>query len=215
MMKTNNADMKFGNTIAIVAIIIILFSLAGIFFNIYKFNKQVTGYASGYVNLTINTQITINVTNDTINWGQGTVTSPYTNASLTTNQTTPGTALRGNWSGTNAKALVIANIGNINCSLSLTAAKTAATFFGGSAGDRQYQWNVTTKDSAAACINNSALGVFTDVNTTAGGTKFCNHMNFLTASNEIFVDVKLVVPYDATNTGVQSDIVTITADTAG
>ncbi len=214
-MKTGNIDMKYGNLLIILAIIVILLSLTSIFLNFYKLNKQVTGYALGFVNLTVNTQITINVTNDTINWGQGIVTPPFTNASLTTNQSTVGTALRGNWSGANAKALVIANIGNINCSLSLTSAKTAATFFGGSAGDQQYQWNVTTKDSAAACINSTALGVFVNTNTTSGGTKFCSHLNFLTASNEIFVDIKLVVPYDATNTGVQSDIITITADTAG
>ncbi len=216
-MKMNKETNTLNNTIVILANIVVILSLASIFINIYKvpeFKKKMTGYALGYVNLTVNTQITLNVTNENVNFSAGTMTGGVTNATLTTHGANAATITNGNWS-TTAQALAIANIGNLNCSITLAGTKTSASFFGGNAGDRMYQWNVSNKD-ANSCgnwsANITAKNVFADVNTST--TTFCDKLDFNVARNEMFIDFKLVVPYDANLTGAQSDIITISANTA-
>jgi len=202
----------------VVVLVFAFFVLSFIMFAyaLYNINVKTTGYASGYVNVTIATAVTINVTNNTVNWGSGTVNAGSDNASLITNGAAEGTATRGNWSGTNAKALVVANIGNINCSLHISGTKTAETFFGGTADQRAYQWNVSNKDANSCGAWNTtefptlagAGGqAWQDVNTSAATV--CDQLDFHTDKNEVFIDFKLVVPYDATLTGDRSDTITI------
>lgn len=201
------------NLLVILAVIVIVLSLISIFINVLKIPeiRKVTGYASGYVNLTINTQITLNVTNAYVNFSSGTVGIGATNATLTTRGDAAATVVNGNWT-TTARALAIANVGNINCSIALNGVKTAATFFGG-LGEELYQWNVSSKDVGAcgAWGENSAKNVFANVNTTAATV--CNKLDFNLAKNEMWIDFMLVVPYNGTSAGAQSDIITISANT--
>lgn len=208
-----NINNNSNNLLAILAIIVIVLSLISIFINVLKIPefRKVTGYASGYVNLTINSQVTLNVTNAYVNFSSGTVDPGATNATLTTHGAADATILRGNWSIT-ARALVIANIGNVNCSIVLSGTKTSATFFGG-VGQELYQWNISNKElnSCGAWGETSAKDVFANVNTTAA--TICNKLDFNLIKNEMFIDFRLVVPYNisAANTGAQSDTITITA----
>jgi len=206
-------EQKINKSVVIFAVLVILISIANISMTLYKFaeyKNSISGHAlgSGYVNVTVSTQITVNFSRDTINWGAGTITAGNVNATLTTKGET-STVVRGNWSTTNAKGLILANVGNVNSSLVLGGVKTGATFFGGSTPE--YQWNISSKDTNS-CVSPATLGAWADVNTS---TKFCTQFGYLTDANELYVDILLTIPYDATLTGVQSDIITATASTAG
>lgn len=206
---------KYLMIIAIIAVIVSAVNLGVIIIKAPVIMDRITGYASsGYVNITVSTQITINLTTDTINWGPGTVTPPYTNASLyTKGATTTANVTRGNWSTASTPGIVIANIGNVNASLTLASGDNAADFFGGTAADQAYEWNVSNKE-LASCTGGEPLGVWRNVNKTTAG-KFCSQFSYLTASNEMYLDIHLVVPNTATKIGLQSDTITVTADTAG
>ena len=213
--KTNNLNNIF-------AIIVIVLSLVSIFINISKvpeIREKLSGYASyyGYVNITINTQINLNITNPYVNFSSGTVTAGATNATLITNGSSLASVTNGNWS-TSAKALTIANIGNINCSLNISGTRTAATFFGGSTGDQLYQWNVSNKElgSCSAWNETSMKEKFANVNLTSTGAVVCNQLGYNVARNEMWIDFKLAVPYDATVniSAAQYDTITISADAA-
>jgi len=209
-------DKNFSNMIFIFAVVIIIISIANISMTFYKFSeheKSITGntLGSGYVNVTVSTQITVNFSRDTLSWGPGTITSGNVNATLTTKGET-ATVARGNWSTTNAKALILSNVGNINASLVLGGTKTGASFFGGSTPE--YKWNISNKDTGS-CANSSAGlpgSAWANVNTS---TKFCNQFGYMVGGNEIYIDILMTIPYDATSDGVQSDIITATASTAG
>lgn len=206
MQKNNKKHIYFYMCIFIVFIILI----AGFF---YVSKTTFTGFAAGYVNLTVNTQVTINVTSDTVDWGSGTVGAGFTNATLTTHGPATSTVSGGNWS-TDARPIALSNIGNVNCSLKLQGVKTAATFFGGSAGNQLYQWNISNKDPGSCGVwgELSAKNVFADVNTSQA--TICDQLDYHRDSNEVYIDFRLVVPYDATVTGAQFDVITITGDAA-
>jgi len=140
-MKNNSKD-NVNNVVVVLVFAFFAISLIMFAYTLYDWGVKTTGYATGYVNITVNTVVSINVTTGTVNWSSGTITAPATNATLTTHGTDAGTATNGNWSGTNAEAIVVANIGSINCSLAISGTKTAATFFGGSAAQQLYQWNL-------------------------------------------------------------------------
>lgn len=200
----------------IIAIIVIVLSLASIFVSLFdsKLIKKMTGYASGYVNITIGTQVIVNLTVDTLNWSSGTITGGNTNSTLTTHGNNSGTVLRGNWSGNDAKAFVVENIGSVNSSLFLYSEKNASTFFASLTNSNQeFKFNVSNKDSNS-CSGTSLIGNWIDVNTTSPGTKYCSQFSYSRNSNEIYIDVSLTVPYDSGNIGVISDTITITVDAA-
>ena len=205
---------NLNNVICIFAVIAIIISIANVSMSLYKFSeykKSITGntLGSGYVNVTVSTQLAVNFSRDTLNWGPGIVSAGETNATLSTSQEA-ATASRGNWSTTNAKGLILANIGNLNASIVLAGTKTGTTFFGGSTPE--YKWNITAKDTNPCISTSFTLGQWYAVNTTA---KICSHLGYLAAANEIYIDILLTVPYDATITGIQSDTITATASTAG
>ncbi len=204
--------------LAVIAISVIVLSLMNIFINIFEIPKlieKLTGYASGYVNVTISNQIVVNLTIDTLDWGSGTITGGNTNATLKTNGNNAGTVLRGNWSGDNAKAFVVENIGNVNCSLFLYSEKNASSFFASLSNSNQdFKFNVSNKNSNS-CSGTALLGSWIDVNTTSSGTKYCSQFDYHRDNNEIYIDVLLTVPNDAGNIGAISDTITITADAGG
>jgi len=198
----------------VIALIAFVFSL--IYFEILA---KPTGYAaySGYVNLTINTLISLNVTNNTVNWGAGMVDQGATNATLITHGGKIGTVSDGNWSGTNALGLFIENVGNINCSVALQSGKNATGFLGGTAPE--YQWNISNAHAGAcgAWGELTSKDKFANVNFTAAAT-VCNKLTFLSGKRGIYIDFRLVVPIDVNATiassTVQADTITINGNSA-
>ena len=113
-------------------------------------------------------------------------------------------------------ALAIANIGNVNCSINISGTKTAQTFFGGTAAYQAYQWNISNKEanSCGAWNETTMKETFADVNISTAAAIVCNKLDFNINRNEMWIDFKLAVPYDATNTGIQFDTITISANPA-
>lgn len=209
-MKLNN------NLMVVITIFLILIIFINIFV-IFNFESYLTGKVTraGYVNITILTAININLTRDSINWSSGAVNIGEKNATLYTRGDNAGIVARGNWSGTNAQAFIVENIGSINCSIRLQTTKNAHDFFNSSTNsNEQYMWNVSNKE-LNSCSGEVILGNWTDVNKTSGGTEFCKQFNNQQSNNEIYVDILLTVPYDTQNTGEQSDILTVFADASG
>jgi len=179
--------------------------------------QKLTGYVStnyGYVNLSISSYVSINLSTDSVSWGSGAINSGETNATLYTVRNGSAVVQRGNWSATNVTALHVENMGNVNCSLSIQTGKNAHDFFNSlTNSNEQYMLNVTNKESGSC--SGDLLGSWVNVNKTSGGTRFCNNLGFNKDVNEIYVDVLFTIPYDAGNIGQQSDVIIITGDASG
>jgi len=211
-MKSDNLLVIF----VVGVILIVLINISVVFIKISDFEREMSGLvSSGYVNLSVNTIMTINLTRASLNWGSGRVNAGNsTGAILYTSGNKDGTVIGGSWTGSGVNGFIVENIGNINASLKLKTGKNASDIFAGSSGSNQeYKLNVTNKEPGS-CSGGVVLGEWVDVNVTSPGTKYCNQFSPLLGSNEIFVDVWLKVPYDTSNLGTQSDILTITASAA-
>jgi len=210
-------EIKLINIITVlsfISILIILINITAVFIKISDFKKEMTGKASAYVNLSVSSSVTINMTRDTMDWGSGRVDSESTNAILYTQGDADANVSNGNWSVNNAKAFVVENVGSVNVSLSLQNANNASDFFASASGlNQEYKLNVSNKE-AGSC-SGELLNVWTDVNKTNGGTKYCTQFSSLNTKDEIFIDVWLKVPYDASNLGALSDTLTVIASSAG
>jgi subtilisin family serine protease len=163
---------------------------------------------TGYVNVSITTTLAIEVIQEDVDFGEGAVDAGESNAELYTNQDNAPTQNRGNWTLPNAYAIEIRNVGNINCSLDVGSSKTASSFLGGT--NPEYQWKVSDKE-AGSCGGGLTHSVWYDVNSSA---RLCQHFSPINASDEIFLDIRVVVPYDANPTGSlvhKTDILTLTA----
>lgn len=200
--------------LSFISILIIFINITTVFIKISDFKKEMTGKASAYVNLSISSFVTINLTRDIITWGSGRVDSGSTNATLYTQGDNNASVSNGNWSVSSAKAFIVENIGNINVSLSLQNANNASDFFASTSGlNQEYKLNFSNKE-AGSC-SGDLLNIWTDVNKTNGGTKYCDQFGYTETQNEVFIDVLLKVPYDASNTGALSDTLTVIASSAG
>jgi len=210
--------MRLKNLLIGLLIIVVIFSLINIFVTFIKisdFKRELTGQVLGYVNLTVNTVVSINMTNDVMNWSSGSINKGQLNSTLYTNGSNNGIVLRGNWSGKNAKAFIVRNIGVVNSSLFLKTEKNAHDFFNSlSSSNEEYQWNVSNKE-VGSCSGGAELGIWADVNKTGSGTKFCSQFGFQEGWDEVYIDLLITVPYDSGNLGLLSDTITITADAAG
>lgn len=219
-----NDSSSTNNVLAVLAVTIVAVALVNLgitYVKISDFNNQLTGLATGYVNVTVVTVTKINVTHDIIFWGGGSITGGKSHANLTTVRM-GANVVNGNWStassATNpASGLVVENQGNINISISFQATNNASDLFGNgtnipSGFIPRYQWNVTNNETAS-CSGGAGLNTWINVNKS--DVKFCHQFSPLTESNEIYLDVKLVIPYDTPNTGYALiDPITITAAAA-
>jgi hypothetical protein len=177
-------------------------------------NEKITGYATnvttGYVNITIVQTIALNLTRGVIDWGSGSINSGEVNATLYTDGDNNGTVIRGNWTGENAKALILQNIGGVNASITIKTDKDAHDFFNSSSGtNERYMLNVTQRNNSCSG-GDYTLGQWADVNLT--GAKYCNHFNYQPPYNTVYIDVLLTVPKDANKIGYLSDFITVIGD---
>jgi len=195
--------------LVLVLFFISLINLFIVLNDIENIQNELTGYTSGYVNLTILSSVSINLTVDSISWGLGSINSSETNATLYTRGNQSGVVIRGNWSGENVSGFVLQNIGNVNCSLYIQNEKDAHGFFNSSSStNEEYKLNVTNKESSS-CANLTTLGVFINVNTTSPGTQYCQNFTFEVTKDEVYIDVLFTVPFDSGYTGERSDNVNI------
>ncbi len=216
-MKENN----FNNLVAVLAVVVVLIALINLSVTLIKVSnlkEKITGYSVdyGFVNITINTAISLNVSRDTINFGAGVIDAGSDNVTMWTNGDDNFTVVGGNWSGVpnndgKLSGIVIENVGNVNCSVKLQTGMDADGFIGGT--NPLYQWNISNRE-AGACIEwneTSMQNQWADVNTTIA--TICNNFGFQNP-DEMFMDLKLRIPEDSPNaTGlVLGDAITITGD---
>lgn len=210
-MKTKLIDIIA--VLSFISIILILINITSVFIKISDFKKEMTGKASAYVNISISSSVSINMTRDRMDWGSGRVDAGNTNATLYTQGDNNASVINGNWSNSSAKAFVVENTGNINISLSLQNTNNASDFFASTSGlNQEYKLNVSNKEPGSC--SGDLLGIWIDVNKTSGGTKYCSQLSSLDTKDEIFIDVLLKVPYDASNTGELSDTLNVIASSA-
>jgi len=205
-IKKDNSK-KCNEVLFYFALILLIIALVVFFINFLKI-IELTGMAVGTANLTVESKTSINFSTNIIDWGSGSVDVGEDNATLNT-VAGADNVVNGNWTS-NTAGLIIENIGNQNVTLDLKGGKTAQTFFGGTNPSYQYNASNSEEDS---CTFNIVEGAFQDVNITGpAGTRVCNVFNVLDSADTIRIDIRVVIPSDATQTGSAiGDILTATA----
>jgi hypothetical protein len=192
---------KFNNVLASLIVLIIVVALVNLsvtFIKISKQNEELTGHATGYVNITIATAIAMNLSRDTVDFGVGGIDGGWDNATLYTNGDNNATVIGGNWSVSRAKAIIIQNIGTVNFSLNLSFGKNATGFFGGT--NPLYQFNISNNISTTCGDPGEwALGTWVDVNESQAFLT-CNKFYFMGPNNYMYLDIKIRVPKDVNTT---------------
>jgi len=215
-MKNNN-DNNLNTVFAVLVIVLVVVSVLNFgitFVKISEYNKAVTGFATAYVNLTINTNLGIDISPTYgINWSNGSITPGINNATLTTAMN-GSTVLGGNWSTVGVQGILILNTGNQNASLWINGTKNYTDWFGVTGYQENYTWNVSQYAANSCSGGWQPLTAWTVVNHTQ--FKYCAQFSSLSATNKVWLDVSLQVPSDTTQTNTRlSDTLTITANAAG
>ena len=211
-----NKNNRLGYVVLLLAIIAVGFAATNSFLALNKYQKisEITGFGtSGYVNVTVATVVSVNFTQDTINWGAGSLDNGQNNASLLAANAGP-VVTRGNWSTSGITPLALENIGTTNVTIKLSSDKNATGLFAGSEGNRRYQLNVTSSDAGAcngALVSN--LSLWRDPNITSPGDQYCSQLGYIDTQDQINISIILAVPYDG-STGALSSTLTATAAAA-
>jgi hypothetical protein len=222
MKKNNSQENNFGNIMLVLGIVAVTMSLAGLAVTFYKtsqLKEKMTGQAVGYVNLSIVQEINI-ASNGSIEWGEGLVNtaSGYNYSILESAPGANGNVTGGNWSaGSKTRAIVITNVGNTNVTITLASkwlAGAAHELFGGTAIYENYTWKVTNKETGTCNTPSARFNSWTDPNSSL---IMCHNMGYVDGKDELYLNVRLWVPYDAnitSNKEARSDTITITGTAA-
>jgi len=188
--------------LAVIAVAIAVVNLSVTFIKINNFQKELSGFAAseiGYVNITILSDVSIQLTNSTVEWGRGVVlvNNSYYNATLTTDQDRNGTIVGGNWTLGNAFGIHIENIGSVNVSLNASTNKDADALFGSTSSTNQsYQWNFTTAPGESGACTGGSISLATWYNINTSTTLICGQFGAGPTEDEMYLDTKLAVPFD-------------------
>ena len=204
-------------TLAVLLIVAIVVSVGGAMVNIAKLAEltrvvpllQITGMpTAGTVNITISSQVSINLTQYEIDFGPGYVTAGSDAARLNTSSGWRG---KENWSNATTflpSNFTIENVGNRNASLNFTSDKPAGSFIGGGAGtipDPSFMFRGVNKD-AGTCSSTGAGGfnlttAYTEVIigdfALGWGNDLCKCMRFEDSNDELFMNAQVIIPQDA------------------
>ena len=212
--------MENNQLLSVLAVVLVVLSVLGLGVTMMKasdFKEKITGYATsgeGYVNISITTTVSINVTDDMIDFKEGGVDAGKTYATLESTSGNP-TIVDGSWPGTNSDAdsIEIENIGNINVSLNISSADGAG-FFDGTGSN--YSLKLTNKEAGACSGGGYDTLIVIDGPAGVGSTdtNYCAHFSPVTGSNEVYLDAFLTVWNDEnllTTAEAHNDVLTITA----
>jgi len=167
----------------------------------------------GATNLTISTNLKINFTDDTVNFGSGNPCTGCSGASIGTDGTND-TACNCGWSIPNG--LLLENIGNRYARINISNTKTAATFIGGTNPGYAWMWNDPENDGLQVTCDTTGNNMGSEDTyqniTTAydANSKLCEKFNYSLDNNVINISFHLTIPQTAT-TGAKEDTWTATA----
>lgn len=192
----NNKGEISNNFLALLVVVAIAVAIAG-----FMMPAKMTGYTGnlGTLAADLNSTTAINFTDDSINFGSVAVPEGWTSCQIDSEDVTNCTA------DAPDNGFTVENIGNEDVSLQLYTGKNAADLLGGTSP--AYKWKVSDKD-AGACTG--AANAYVNVNKTSPGTEICSVFQKGPTVDELYIDVLLVIPSDAT-AGAKSDTFTATA----
>lgn len=200
--------MKPVNLLFVFAIIAVCIAFLNVIITLNKV-KTITGFATGTANLSVESLVSINFSENVIDFGSGLVDIGALNATL---QSDSGSTSNGNWSFS-ADNLTLENIGNINCTIALQAGAAASSFIGGlAAGGPNYKWNISDIETSSCAQNGTPLGNYTEVNSSQS-SEVCSPLKFVDSNDTMRIDIRLVVPYDSKK-GALGDTITATGTAA-
>ena len=216
---------KFNNLIAILAIVIVLIALVNMsttLIRVSDFKEKLTGYATGYVNITIQSVIAVNVYNETLDWGGGVVNhtaAGFTgNSTVYTNNDASGTVNWGNFtcqtgSLADCTAMTIENAGTVNFTLNITSDLNETTLLG-EYSNNTFRWNMTEKESGVCPTvsrnTTAAWDNWEDVNVTTEGGIFCHQLSFRDWEDEVYLNFLMSVDQQV-SVGTKTATITLSA----
>ncbi|MBT4258244.1 hypothetical protein HOD88_03630 [archaeon] len=200
--------MKSTNVLMVIAVLAVGLAMFNLIITVNKVQdvEKLTGFAvtdTADVNLSVASNLLINFTTDSVDWGTGYVTPGAGNADLYTN----GTIVGGSWSAVSSP-LVIENAGNENANISLKASNDAAGFIGSASA--LYQVNVTEKDAGACSGGMVHSNTWNSINTTE--FLYCGNLTTASGVDELYVNVHIRIPETGVPIGSKGSIITATAE---
>jgi len=219
MAKKKKVKDISNQTLAALLAIAIIISLLGTLFVVQRTQKitYISGAAieqdTATLTATIETTTAINFTYETLNWSTGQIASGNANCTLATNDTSLDSGCK-NFSVI-SRPLQIDNLGNQNVSLNLSTGKTGITLFGGSANLDSYMWAMGENETGVCLTAGGSGNGFENTTWSSVSTDpitACPWFNAGDTKDSIHLDIKLVIPSDA-STGTLSDTITAVAET--
>jgi hypothetical protein len=211
--------MENNQLLSVLAVVLVVLSVLGLGVTMMRasdFRESITGYAAdeGYVNISITTTVSINVTDELIDFKEGAVNAGEVYATLESNAT-GATVVNGDWPTPNADAdsIVIENTGNINVSLNISSGDGTGYLDGTGSN---YSLKLSNKESGSCTGANFNQWIVIKGSGEVGsqGVIYCNHFSPVSTSNEVYLDARLTIWNDenlGTSAEANSDTLTITA----
>lgn len=199
----NERDKKEKAMIGLLSFLSLALLTAFIVLNFEEIVTITTGHATftpttvGQINITITQNLTILFTNYNMSFGNGTVNFSFPtaglNSSLSNTVKANLTLASSNWTNTsniNISRFTLKNDGNVNASVTVTGT-VAATFLGGTSPS--FQYNASQKE-ANSC-NGGSINDWTEVSGVA--QPICTVLSAWDTRDELYVDVRITIPMDA------------------
>ncbi len=166
----------------------IVLSVIGTFWNIDRINKitKLTGYGStGYVNVTVESISTINVTATDCDFGSGYIITGNVSALLESNGSKYG------WSGAGTtNPLVIRNDGNTNLTVNVSSGKTLAQFYGADCSGESCTYQFwSANNESGSCT--SGLAAYPGTSMDTGNKTVCSLMRHQDEMDEVTIQCRL------------------------
>ncbi len=206
-------------TLALLVGVAIVISLVGIFSAPKGGIVYITGRGTtGTTAYNVESELTINVTQTSVNFGNGRVETGYTYCTVSSNYTdggseTPGSATDGcggEWIGENTRSFIVRNDGTVRVNITIESTKLAAGFiptYGTPTITPVYQFRAYSAETDA-CASGLA-GDWTEISNTTPKV-ICSDLANADSSDELSVPIRLTIPDNVMN-GTYSDTVTFAA----
>jgi len=191
-------------TLAVLLIIAIVVSVGGAMINIAKLSElakvvpaisKITGFGTteyGRVNVSILTLASINLTEASVDFGVGYVTTGYTATELNTSNGTKPASWTESGNTFFPKDLQIENIGTVDVFVNVSSDKDSATMIGGTSPTFRF---APYDAEAGSC--SEGLANETEFATAATEYEICKNLTHLSANNLLNVSIIISISEDA------------------